>query len=469
MNRDLGGVIHGEVEAVPYADPTRLSGINFGKQTKLRRVLGLPSLVFFGLAYMVPLAVFDTYGIVTEVTFGHLPAAYVLTLAAMFFTAYSYGRMVEILPAAGSAYSYSRHAFGANTGFIVGWTLLLDYIFLPMLNYILIGIYMSEYFPSIDASWWIIGAILIVTGLNILGIKVVSRINFVIIGFQFIFLAFFLTLFFTSMDSDGAASLIAPFYSDNMRMGAIVSGSAILCLSFLGFDAVSTLSEEAREPRRDIPRAIMLCTVSGGLIFILAAWAGHIVYPDWQSFTNPDAAAVDVMSKAGGAFLVSFFTAAYMTGTFASTMAAQASVSRILYAMGRDRVLPYGLFGTIHKTLGTPVRATVIVGIISLIALRIDLELAASMISFGALAAFSFVNLSVIKIYMFDMNKRQGKNLFYYGLLPGVGFLLTVWLWTGLSSTTFTVGIIWLIVGFTYLLYLTGMFKQQLSQFEITE
>lgn len=467
MNQKAGGEFQHGNRGLHHPSSPGISNINEG--AALRRVLGLPSLVLFGLAYMVPLAVFDTYGIVTQLTEGHLPTAYILTLAAMFFTAYSYGRMVEVIPVAGSAYSYSRHAFGGHVGFMVGWTLMLDYIFLPMLNYVLIGIYMSEYFPGVPASYWIIGTILLVTGLNILGIKVVARMNFIIIAFQAIFLVVFLTLFLTSLDRDGAASLIAPFYTDEMRIGSVVAGAAILCLSFLGFDAVSTLSEETRNPRRDIPRAIMLCTLSGGIIFVIAAWAGHVIFPEWQSFTDPDSAALDVMKRAGGAFMVSFFTAAYVSGTFASTMAAQASVSRILYAMGRDQVLPRGLFGIIHQRFGTPVRATVFVGIVSLLATVISLELVASMISFGALAAFSLVNLSVLKTYLIDQNKRQGTDLLRYGVLPGCGFLLTVWLWTGLSSLTFAVGLVWVGVGFLYLLYLTGFFSRPVPQLDLRE
>lgn len=467
MNQEAGGEFRHGNRGLSHPTSPGISNINEG--AALRRVLGLPSLVLFGLAYMVPLAVFDTYGIVTQLTEGHLPTAYILTLAAMFFTAYSYGRMVEVIPVAGSAYSYSRHAFGGHVGFMVGWTLMLDYIFLPMLNYVLIGIYMSEYFPGVPASYWIIGTILLVTGLNILGIRVVARMNFIIIAFQAIFLVVFLTLFLTSLDRDGAASLIAPFYTDEMRIGSVLAGAAILCLSFLGFDAVSTLSEETRNPRRDIPRAIMLCTLSGGIIFVIAAWAGHVIFPEWQSFTDPDSAALDVMKRAGGAFMVSFFTAAYVSGTFASTMAAQASVSRILYAMGRDQVLPRGLFGIIHQRFGTPVRATVFVGIVSLLATVISLELVASMISFGALAAFSLVNLSVLKTYLIDQNKRQGTDLLRYGVLPGCGFLLTVWLWTGLSSLTFAVGLVWVGVGFLYLLYLTGFFSRPVPQLDLRE
>jgi len=98
-----------------------------------KKVLGIPALVLFGLAYMVPLAAFTTYGLVTQITAGHLPTAYLVTLLAMLFTAYSYGRMVYAHPYAGSVYSYTRKTFGSSLGFLAGWTLLLDYIFLPML------------------------------------------------------------------------------------------------------------------------------------------------------------------------------------------------------------------------------------------------------------------------------------------------------------------------------------------------
>ncbi|WP_148253671.1 APC family permease [Aidingimonas lacisalsi] len=435
----------------------------------LKRILGLPSLVFFGLAYMVPLTVFTTYGVVTQETGGHLPTAYIVTLAAMFFTAYSYGRMVESYPAAGSAYTYARRSFGGHTGFMVGWALLLDYIFLPMINYLVIGIYMKDYFPAVPEAVWIVGAIGIVTALNVLGIKLVAKMNFLIIAFQLVFLGVFIAISLSALGSGETPSLIAPFYSEDLSGTAIVAGAAILCLSFLGFDAVSTLSEETREPRRDIPRAIMLCTLVGGTLFIIASWAGHMVFPEWQNFRNADSAAVDVMRQAGGTFMVTFFTAAYVAGCFASAMASQASVSRILYAMGRDKVLPNRVFGKVSQRYATPIGATLVVGAISLLALVISLSLAANMISFGALVAFSFVNLSVLKHFLIDQHKRSGSDLIRYGLLPGTGFLLTVWLWTSLSSTTFEVGLTWVAVGFLYLVYLTRLFREGVPDFELQE
>ena len=115
----------------------------------LLRVLGTPSLTLFGLVYMVPLTVFTTYGIVTQVTGGRLSVAYLVTLAAMVFTARSYARMAAAYPVAGSAYTYTQKSFGAPFGFLAGWSLLLDYLFLPMLNYLVIGIYMSAAIPAV--------------------------------------------------------------------------------------------------------------------------------------------------------------------------------------------------------------------------------------------------------------------------------------------------------------------------------
>ena len=123
--------------------------------TSLRRILGLPALVFFGLVYMVPLTVFTTYGIVTELTGGRTAGAYLVTLLAMLFTATSYSFMVKRFPVAGSAYSYTNMAFGPNIGFLAGWSLLLDYLFIPMINYLLIGLFLNIAFPAIPA-WAIV-------------------------------------------------------------------------------------------------------------------------------------------------------------------------------------------------------------------------------------------------------------------------------------------------------------------------
>lgn len=428
----------------------------------LKRVLGLPSLVLFGLAYMIPLTVFTTYGLVTTQTSGHLPLAYIVTLIVMLFTAYSYGRMSSKFPIAGSAYSYARIAFGSNVGFFVGWALMLDYLFMPMICYLVISIYMAPYFPEIPSYVWILGCMTLITAFNILGIRLVAKANLILVAAQIVFIAVFTVVSIKTVSIDPPPSYFYPLYSSGLDVGSLLGGAAVLCFSFLGFDAVSTLSEEAIKPKRNLPKAIMLCTFVSGLLYVGISYVGHIVYPNWQSITNVDSASLDVMTHAGGKFLAAFFTAVYVAACFASALAAQASVTRVLYAMGRDGVLPRKVFGTTCKRYGTPVGSTLIVSLISLASLVISLDLATTMISFGALVGFSFVNLSVCKVFMRDPANRNPIGVFKYTVLPIVGFALTIWLWTSLTTTSFTVGLIWLVAGAVYLAWLTRCFTKKL-------
>jgi amino acid transporter len=432
-------------------------------ETHFKRVLGMPALVAFGLAYMVPLTVWTTYGVVTTSTEGHLPMAYTVTTVAMLFTAYSYGRMVVLQPIAGSAYSYASRAFGRPVGFMVGWALLLDYVFLPMINYLVIGLYMEDYFPSIGQPVWIVLTVLIVTGLNILGIRLLAGMNLVFVGAQFVFIVVFAALAIGDITGEvEVQSWTAPFVDSGTDFGLVFAGAAILALSFLGFDAVSTLSEETDDPRRRIPKAILLCALAGGLVYIFQSYLGHLAFPDHAAFEDhQDVASADVMEGIGGDFLNSFFTAAYVAGAFACAMASQASVSRILFAMSRDGSLPRPLFARLHRTYRTPVAANLVVGLCGLTALFISLATVSSMISFGALAAFSFVNLSVVKTYIVDQGRRTPADIFKYGVLPFIGVVFTAYLWTQLSGLTFEIGLGWLAAGFVALLVITRGFQRE--------
>ncbi|HDR9203511.1 Putrescine importer PuuP [Burkholderia vietnamiensis] len=420
--------------------------------------LGLFALVIFGLAYMLPMTVFTTYGIVTRETNGHLTIAYAVTLVAMLLTARSYGHMVRLMPSAGSAYTFASRNFGTSAGFMVGWALLMDYLFIPMISYLAIGIYMKQLFPAVPASVWIVASIVLVTGLNIVGIRLVNRVNLILIASQLVFIAVFVAAAAHVAAGAGLEPALAlPAYGD---AHAIFAGSAILCLSFLGFDAVSTLSEETREPRRTVPRAILLCTLASGLLFMLIAYAGQVVFPDWHAFKDLDSASFELMRRIGGGALSALFVAVYVAGCFASAMAGQASVTRVLFAMGRDRVLPERVFGQLHARLRTPVRATLAVGAVSLSALFITLDLASTMISFGALVAFAVVNLCVMRSYLVRPEHRRVAGWIGYGVLPALGFAMNVWLWSGLSRQTFYVGLGWLALGFCQLLWLTRGFTR---------
>jgi putrescine importer len=436
----------------------------------LKRVLGVPSLVLFGLVYMVPLTVFTTLGIVTQLTGGRLSVAYLVTLAAMVFTARSYARMSAAYPVAGSAYAYTQKTFGAPVGFLAGWSLLLDYLFLPMLNYLVIGIYMSAAVPAVPPWVWILISIFVVTVLNIVGITSVARANFVLLAVQLVFIVVFVVMAFVAVSKTGEVNLMAPFTGDGTVGGAgpIFAGAAILCLSFLGFDAVSTLSEEAKDPTRSVPKAIMIATLVSGVIFIVLSYVSQIVFPS-NNFADVDAGSTDVMLAAGGQFLNVFFTAAYVAGCIGSALTSQASVARILYAMGRDGILSRRLFGHILVRFGTPALSILVVAVISLAAVWIKLDFLASIVSFGALVAFSVVNLTVIKHYFVDEGERGGGSVINNLVLPVIGFILTAWLWTSLSSVALKVGLIWLAAGLIWLLFMTRGFQRPTPVLEIEE
>jgi amino acid transporter len=448
------------------AAPPTLSSTGTGS---FRRVLGLPTLVLLGLVYMVPLTIFSTYGIVTEITGGRLSLAYALTLVVILFTARSYGKMAGAIPASGSAYAYVSRTFGPAAGFLSGWSLLLDYMFLPMINYLLIGIFLGAALPMVPSWVFVVASIALVTAVNLAGITSIARVNVIIVGVQGVFILVFAALAVSQLAGTGPVDPLAPLVGTGEGgTGALFAGAAILCLSFLGFDAVSTFAEESTDARRLVPRAIMLTTLIAGLLFIGLAYLSYLVLPT-ATFADVDAASLEVVGKVGGAFLSAFFTAAYVAGSLGSALTSQASVSRILFAMGRDGVLPRRAFGWLSGR-GAPVTAILVTSAVALLALVISLTTMSSLISFGALVAFSMVNLAVIKHFAMDRQRRRSAaDIVSYVVLPLVGFAATAWLWTSLSGTTLVIGLLWAALGLAHLLVLTRGFRRPTPQLDLKE
>ena len=446
--------------------------------THLKRELGLGGLILFGLAYMAIATVFTTYGIVNQITDGHLPLSYVVALLTMLFTANSYAAMVRKYPVAGSAYTYVQQGFGGGVGFLTGWVLLLDYLFIPMINFMILGLYVSTQFPSIPA--WIPSLITLVAVFvfNVLGIKLVNKLNVVIIGLSVAAMALFAIFAIKTWIGDpNAPGLAEPFIPGSEGYSPIFTGAGVLALSFLGFDAVSTLSEEAKHPRRDIPRAIILTTLIGGALFIFVSWIGAMSYylEDWSAAPQEllDAAGIVLANHVGGEWLGILFVFMSVAGCFGSGLAGQVSVARILYSMGRDGTLPKPL-GKLWSRYGTPVVAATTVSIFALLSLVLTLDQAAFMISFGALAAFAMVNLSVIRVYHFPkrgevLPQRTPKDVILRGVFPLIGLVLTIWLWTSLEPMTWIIGGIWFAVGVVILLANTRFFTRPVPKMDFSE
>ncbi|ANH99795.1 amino acid permease [Pseudomonas koreensis] len=437
---------------------------------RLQRTLSLGSVVLFGIAYMTPIIVLGTFGILAQSTAGMVPAAYLAALVAMFFTALSYGRMAAAFPVAGSAYSYVRKAISPKLGFIAGWAVLLDYLFLPMAIWLIGAAYLASAFPSIPQWIWVLAFIGITSAINVIGLKLANGINALLMLVQFLVLIAFVALCMHYVGGDASTPLwsIKPFFNDDMQMPLIMSGAAIACYSFLGFDAVSTLTEETRDPRRTIPRAIMLITLIGGLIFVGVSYFVQIAHPSLQ-FASVDSAAYEIARNIGGDLFVSIFLIGLIVGQFASGLSAQASGSRLLFAMGRDGVLPKSFFGTLHARFGTPVNSILLCAVVALLALKLDVTTSTSFINFGAFLAFSLVNLSVIFHYWIGGEKKGLRELVLFLVFPLIGLVADLWLMVSLDHLAVYLGLSWLAMGVLYLAVLTGGFRRQPPEMDFQE
>jgi putrescine importer len=431
-------------------------------QPTLDRSLGLRSVTLFGLAYMAPMIVLGTFGAIAEETGGAVPSAYILALVAMLFTAYSYGRLAATYPVAGSAYTYVRRTIDDRVGFLIGWATLLDYFFLPMVIWLIGGTYLEQGFPGVPLWAWVVGFIVLTTILNVVGIRVADKANFILMTFQLLVVAAFVVLSLRHVflaEGVGGWFSLTPFVNPSTTFAVVAAGAGIAAYSFLGFDAVTTLTEETVNPRQTMPRAIMLVALLGGAIFAIVTYATQLVHPGGQ-FDNPDSAAFDIAKTIGADLFASIFLAGFVVTQFASGLAAQASVSRLLYAMGRDQVLPQKVFAYLQPKFRTPAVGIAICGLAGLIGLALDVEAAVSLINFGAFLAFTSVNVCVIALYLRRRNSDAPVGVLAWVVVPAIGVVIDLYLLFNLSGLAKLLGLCWLALGFLYLLVLTRGFRR---------
>lgn len=460
--------------------PKRKYGLMATKTSspRLARSLGLWAIVGLGLGYMTPTTVFDTFGGVAEESKNLVPLAYIAALVVMLFTAISYGRMTRVFPSAGSAYTYTSETIHPNVGFVIGWSSLLDYLLLPMVNALIGKNYFESFFPNAPVWIFVVIYIAFITALNFWSMKGTSNINMVLVAFQTVAILVFCVLAWVQLThgaGDATPWTIKPLWTDEVSFNNIATAATIVCFSFIGFDAITMYSEEAKSTST-VPKAIVVALLLGGLIFFLGAWFSQSVFPTATDILhyNPGLKPDDLVNEStlppmafavGGTWFKIVFTAASMGAMVASSLSSHASVSRMIYVMGRNGTGPVSRFlSFIHPKFFTPTNAVILVGVVSLLAIPMDLDTAYSLINFGALIAFTFVNVTVIVYYAFRRREVHGfvqvlRNI----VLPGIGVALTVILWLNLSPDALWAGSIWLVIGVILLAYLTRLFRKPLT------
>ena len=443
---------------------------NTGAQVPaLKRTLGLGGVVIIGIAWVTPLIVLATIGIIAQLSGGAAPTAYLITLVAMLFTAYSYGRMASVhYRTAGSAYTYVGREMGPRLGFLTGWLILLDYFFIPLVVWLIGAAYLSAQFPGVPQPVWIVAFILVTTVLNVIGIRVAAGANYLLVAFQILVLGIFVALsigYF--LGGNTGAGLAGPFVGEDLTLAALAAGAAVAAYSFIGFDGLTLLTEETHDPRRTIPRAMMIVVLFFGVLFVTVSYFAQLIHPG-GTFEDVNSAALELARDLGGALFSSVLLAGLIVGQFASGLAIQAGASRLLYAMGRDGALPRPLSYVLPR-LRTPAVSIVLIGIAGLGALFLDVTTSTSFINFGAFSAFTLVNLSVIAHFLRHRPGSGAGAVLGWLVVPLAGAAIDFYLLLNLDGTAKLIGVAWLVLGVAWLAWLTRGFRQAPPQLSLDE
>ena len=432
-------------------DGTELS--DFGYTSELRRTLSLSDLLVYGLVFIVPIAPFAIFGIVFNASKGMVALTYVIGLIAMVFTAMSYRSMSEAFPVAGSVYAYAGRGLHPSAGFLAGWAILLDYLLIPTLCYVVGAVAMRTVVPSIPQPVWIIAFVVFNTAINMLGIETTARASKIFLAGELIVLAVFVFLgvIAVSHGVNGAHWSLRPFFNPaEFHFNIIFSALSVAVLSFLGFDAISTLAEEAKGGARVVGRATMISLCVAAVLFIGQTYIAALMVPDRTSFVGDTAmndAFYNVSAMVGGsAFKVVTAVSLALSAAIANALVAQASTARLLFAMARDGQLPRFL-AHVHPKRRVPERAVLFVAGVSLVLGLFfvgQVGLLSSLVNFGALFSFLMLHVSVVVYFLI---KRRGRSFGTHLVSPVIGFVIIAFVLLNADVHAKVGGLAWLAIG----------------------
>jgi putrescine importer len=437
--------------------------------TAIRRVLTRWDLIVFGLVILSPTAVYPVYGIIQHESHGQAALSYIVAMVAMLFTAASYGKMAAVYPSAGSTYTYVQQSLSAPIGFLAGWAMILDYFLIPLESIIYAALTAQRFIPAIPYAVWVVVFTAVITVINVRGIRLLARANeammVAMVGCAALFIGLAARYVFHQGGSFFAkAGLVA---GGHMSLPPVMLGASIAALSYIGFDAISTLAEDTRQPEKDIGIATILVCILQTVICVITVYFAALAWTDYASFPHVDTAILDIGQRIGGQAMFLILTLILLVAGVSSALTGQAGASRLLFAMGRDGVLPRALFGSVHPIHGTPTRAVYFVSAASLVgALTINFQGAVELLNFGAFVGFILVNLSVIQQFYIRRRQRGVNTVFSNLLSPLAGALVCSYVWMSLSRQAKIAGFVWLGIGLLYMLVLTRGFRRKLPQWQ---
>ena len=459
-----------------HSKPTGTSVPDVGEASgprpgSLKRVLSLSDLILYGLVILTPTAPYPVYGIVQQVSKGHAALSYLVAMVAMLFTAASYSKMAVAYPSAGSTYTYAERTLSAPVGFLAGWAMMLDYFLIPLLSVIYSELTAARFAPQVPYFVWAIFFTLGITMINLRGIRVTARASSVMMWIMSGCAVLFIVLAARTVVSwHGAAGLFSMggiYRPDSFSLRPLMLGAAIATLSYIGFDAISTLAEDTIRPKRDVAVATIVVCVLQAAICFLTVYIAALVWPDYSKFPETETAILDIGRVIGGNPMVITLTVVLLVAGLASALTGQAGASRLLFGMARDGVISRRIFGYLDPRFSTPTRSIWLMGAISLVgALLVRFQLAVELVNFGAFVGFILVNLSVIRHYFGRLRLRRGVAMLTNLIFPAIGALVCLYIWMSLTSKAKLVGFGWLGLGLLYLFVLTRGFREPVRRLD---
>jgi len=434
------------------------SAATSGEPARLKRILGLWDLVFYGIILIQPTAPMPLFGVVSQEARGHVVTTVLIAMCAMLFTAISYGRMARAYPSAGSAYTYVGREIHSGLGFVTGWSMAMDYMLNPIICVIWCSKAAINWVPEIPYAGWAVFFAVLFTLLNLRGVKATARTNEMLVVAMSVVVVYFFVAAVRYLLHQHGVSLSRPFYDPaTYSFRAVATGTSIAVLTYIGFDGISTLSEEVENPRRNILLATVLVCLITGVLASVEVYLGQLVWPDYHTFPDPDTAFVAVAGRAGGQWLFHVMNLTLLVATIGSGMGSQLGAARLLYGMGRDNTIPRGFFGVVEPRHGIPRNNVLFTGALALaFAFILTYEQGAELLNFGAFIAFMGVNAAAFTHYYLRA-ERKTVGAF---LPPLLGFFICLGIWWNLHAAAKIAGGAWLIIGIVYAAVKTNGFRR---------
>lgn len=442
---------------------------------RLRRTLTLWDLILYGIIVIQPTAPMPAYGVFSNAGQGHVVTSILIAMVAMVFTAMSYGRMARVYPSAGSAYTYVGRELHPSLGYVTGWSMTMDYILNPLICTIWSAKAMADLLsgtrfqiPYPGLIWPIFFAVLF-TALNLRGVKTSARINQILCALMgAVILTFFwyTVRYIFRLPQFPEAYFLRPFYNpETFTINRVFHGTSVAVLTYIGFDGISTLSEEVDNPRRNIFLATVLVCVITGFLAAAEVYGAQLLSSQYLfPVSEVENAFSHVAAIAGGALMAKMISITLLVATVGSGMGSQLGAARLLYGMGRSDAIPKKFFGAIHPKTHIPANNVLFVGAVALIgAFLITYDNGAELLNFGALIAFMGVNLAAVTHYYIRGADRTLGQL----IPPVLGFLICLFIWVHLSNLALIVGSIWMTAGIAYGAWKTRGFQSDLVNFDV--